>query len=477
MKTDLRNWLNQVDKLGELRVVEGADWNLEIGAITAINAKSNNPYTLIFDKIKDYPTGFRVLTGVVNNAHKFSLVLDMPPASSNYEFINELAEKFRTAAGKLNSSEPRVVQNGPLMENVQKGSEIDLFKFPVPKWHEEDGQRYIGTGHAVITRDKDSGRVNLGCYRVAAHDKNTCGLHIAPGKHGKLDYEKYHAEGKACPVAVSVGHHPLYFVLAGSEIPHEAISEYHYASALIGNPVDVIIEEVTGLPIPADAEIVLAGWCPPDKLREEGPFGEWTGYYAGGRAPDKIIEVERVYYRNEPIILGAPPDKGISDFCFSINVMRAAMIFNELIGKGIPDVKGVWLNEVAGQQWMVVSIKQRYAGHAKQAAIQVSQSYLSGAMGRYVIVVDEDIDPTNTQEVLWAICTRSDPEKDIDIIRRCRSNALDPLIKKPASAFFNSRAIIDACKPFEWMNEFPQEIRISPELEARVKGKWSEILA
>ncbi len=476
MRIDLREWLAEVEKLGEVRVVEGADWDLEIGTVTALNAKKPDPYTLVFDKIKDYPPGYRVVCGVVNNAHKMSLVLNMPQSRSKLEFVHALAGKLRSAGKSQEEFAPRPVKSGPVLENIQRGAEVDIFKFPVPKWHEDDGGRYIGTGHAVITRDPDSGRVNLGCYRIAAHNKNTCGLHCAPGKHGRLDYEKYHAAGKPCPVAVSIGHHPLLFSVSGCEVPHGTRSEYHYAGALVGTPVEVITEEVTGLPIPANAEIVLAGWCPPDKLIPEGPFGEWTGYYASGRAPEKIIEVERVYYRNTPIILGGPPDKGVSDFCFSINTMRSAMLYNELMDRGVPDVKGVWLSEVGGQQWMVVSIKQRYAGHAKQAALLLSQSLLSGATGRYVVVVDEDIDPTNTQEVLWAICTRSDPEKDIDIIRRARTHALDPMARKPAKVFFNSRAIIDACKPFEWIDEFPREIKISDDLAERVRKKFGEVL-
>jgi len=476
LKIDLRDWLAEVEKLGEVKHVDGADWDLEIGTVTALNAKKARPATLVFDKIRGYPAGYRVVTGVVNNAHKMCLVLNMEPTGSNNEFVHLLAKKLAAVEKKVNDFAPVTVKKGPVLENVQKGKEVDMFKFPVPKWHEDDGGRYIGTGHAVITRNKTNGRINLGCYRVAAHNKNTCGLHIAPGKHGRLDFEAYHEEGKPCPVLISAGHHPLFFALSGCEIPHEALSEYHYAGALSGTAIDVINEEVTGLPMPANAEIVLAGWCPPGKMMDEGPFGEWTGYYAGGRLPERIIEVERVYYRNNPIILGGPPDRPPSDFSYSLNTMRSAMILNELTEHGVPDVKGVWLGDFGGQQWMVVSIKQRYAGHAKQTAVLVSQSLLSGATGRYVIVVDEDIDPTNDQEVLWAMCTRSDPEKDIDIIRRARSNALDPMVRKPTKAFFNSRAIIDACKPFEWIEDFPREIKISAELAESVKKKFGKVL-
>ncbi|MDZ4246682.1 MAG: UbiD family decarboxylase, partial [Dehalococcoidia bacterium] len=295
-----------------------------------------------------------------------------------------------------------------------------------------------------------------------------------PGQHSRVHIQKYHEKGQACPIAVSIGHHPLVFRVASLEVP--AGIEYNFMGAILEEPVDVIIEEITGLPIPADSEIVLAGSCPPGNFRNEGPFGEWTGYYASGVEPAPVIDIERIYYRNNPVLLGSPPNKAPCDASYFGVLLRSAMLHNDLERMGIPDVKGVWISEVAGRQFITVSIRQRYAGHAKQAALLATQSRVGSNMGRYVIVTDEDIDPTNIQDVLWALCTRSDPVQDIDIIRNCRSNSLDPVIRKPSKAYFNSRAIIDACKPYEWKDEFPAEIRISPELADRVKSKWKDIL-
>ena len=97
-------------------------------------------------------------------------------------------------------------------------------------------------------------------------------------------------------------------------------------------------------------------------------------------------------------------------------------------------------------------------------------------MGRYVIVVDEDVDPTDLQEVIWALSTRSDPATRIDIIHRAPSNPLDPLIRKPAKSYSSSRAIIDACRPFEWINEFPKSVIVSKDLRERVSRKWPNIV-
>ena len=208
----------------------------------------------------------------------------------------------------------------------------------------------------------------------------------------------------------------------------------------------------------------------------EGPFGEWTGYYASKERAAPIVEVERIYYRNEPILVGAPPFRPPAEGALFAVVKSSALLWNNLVKSGVPDVKGVWMSEVGYQQFVIVSIKQRYPGHARQTAFLASQNRPAAYHGRYVIVVDDDIDPSDLQQVLWALCTRSDPEKDIDIIRRAWSTPLDTMIRKPTNAYFNSRAIIDACKPYEWIEEFPEDIKISRELVEEVKKKWGAIL-
>jgi len=183
--------------------------------------------------------------------------------------------------------------------------------------------------------------------------------------------------------------------------------------------------------------------------------------------------VERVYHRNDPILIGTTEDRPPSDATYYRALMTSSILYNELIQASVPDVKGVWISlEAGGQTLIIVSIKQRYAGHAKQAALLCSQLRIGAYMGKYVVVVDDDIDPTDTAQVIWAITTRSEPEKDIDILRRCWSGPLDPAIRKPTNAYFNSRAIIDATKPFEWIDEYPIDIRLSPELATKTREKW-----
>lgn len=474
MIIDSRDWLAKVDEMGELKRIDGADWKLEIGAISVLNAQRDESPALLFDHIDGYPKGYRVLTCSTSSRRRIELTFNLPKSDSGLELARAMREKLPEWEKRLPEFPYEIVENGPILENVRLGKDVNLFEFPVPKWHEQDGGRYIGTGDAIITQDPVTGEVNLGTYRIMVHDERTTALYISPGKHGRMHYEKYHALGKPCPVAMSFGHHPLIFRVAATEVPSG--SEYQFIGAVRGEPVKVIKEELTGLPIPAESEIVAVGWCPPEKSRVEGPFGEWTGYYASKERAAPIVEIERIYYRNNPILLGAPPGRPPQEATLFTLVKNSALLWNALIKSGVPDVKGVWLSEVGQQQLVIVSIKQRYPGHARQAAFLASQNRPAAYHGRYVIVVDEDIDPSDIQQVLWALCTRSDPEKDIEIFRRAWSTPLDTTIRKPTNAYFNSRAIIDACKPYEWIDEFPEDIKISPELVERVKGKWGTIL-
>ncbi|HLC25170.1 MAG TPA: UbiD family decarboxylase [bacterium] len=469
--TDLRDFIEKAKAIGELRVVEGADWNLEIGVLTELACHHESRPAILFDKIKGYPEGYQVLANSLGSLKRTALTLDLPDNLGAMDFIRAWREKSKS----LKMIPPRVVKTGPLMENVYSGKEINMLKFPTPLWHEHDGGRYLGTGSIDITRDPDEGWVNLGTYRVMVHNEDTLGFYISPGKHGRIQREKYFNRNESCKVAVSFGHDPRYFLAGSIELDY-GLSEYDFIGALKGSPVDVIDGDYSGLPIPADAEIVIEGEALASELMAEGPFGEWTGYYASSTRPEPIIKVKRLYHRNNPIILGSPPMRPPSELTAYRSYMRSALIWEEMERAGIPDVKGVWCHEAGGTRLLViVSIQQRYPGHAKQAGVVASQCHAGAYLGRYVIVVDEDIDPSNTYDVLWAMSTRSDPEKDIDILRRCWSGPLDPIIPKALKGF-NSRAIIDATRPFEWKDEFPRVAESSPELREKVRKKWEKVL-
>lgn len=471
---DLRSWINDVESLGELKRINGADWDIEIGAVTELgHHRGEQSDALLFDEIKDYPAGFRVLSNTLNTTKRLALTLGMDTNYTRLDFIRDIKQRISS----VDYLQPEVVKDGPILENVFEGKEIDMWKFPTPKWHEGDGGRYIGTGSVDITRDPDEGWVNLGTYRVMIQNEDTLGFYISPGKQGRIMREKHFAKGEVCKVAVSFGQHPLIYLAGGMEVPH-GVSEYDWVGGMQNHPVPVVHGEYTGLPFPANAEIVIEGDAIPGENMDEGPFGEWTGYYASARRPEPIIKVKRLYHRNDPIILGAPPTRPPCEFNYMRCFMRSAMIWQQLEAAGIPDVRGVWCHEAGGSRlFTIVSIKQRYTGHARQAGMVASFCLAGGYLGRYIIVVDEDIDPTNTNDVLWALSTRSDPEADIEIVRRAWSGPLDPMIRpNDKEKRHSSRAIIDACRPYEWINEFPPVAESSPEVRKAAEAKWGKML-
>jgi UbiD family decarboxylase len=473
---DLRAWLSEVRGLGELRDVHRADWNLELGAISELNVKKEGSPALLFDRIAGYPEGFRVLTCSTSSPGRLSSILRLGVGNSHHGLVQKLRGRPRAWQEQAARFDPVFAESGPALEHVQRGEEVDLYTFPSPLWHELDGGRYIGTGCSVVTRDYDSDWVNVGTYRVMIHDRRTVGLDMVPGKHGAIQYDKHMKAGKPFPVAIVLGADPLGYLISGIEVPF-GMCEYNYIGAILGKPVSVVRGELTGLPFPAASEIVLEGHAHPGDERIEGPFGEFHGYYPGKAATAPAVVVERIYHRSDPILLGSPPAKPPNDYSYSKAVMRSALLLDALAAAGVPDVKSVWAHEIGGaRMFNVVSIRQRYAGHAKQAGHILNQCGVGAYMSRYSVVVDEDIDPANLQEVMWAVATRTDPEIDIDIIRRGMGSKNDPMsIAYPYAAPFSSKAIIDACRPFEHLADFPRVAEASKELQEKVKAKWKEL--
>ena len=300
-------------------------------------------------------------------------------------------------------------------------------------------------------------------------DRNHVSLWISPGKHGRQIREKYFRAGKPCPVLISCGHDPLLFLAGGNELKF-GLSEYDYAGGHRGEPYEVVLSELHGLPMPAHAEIVLEGELVENVKAKEGPFGEFTGYYASSPSEQPVVQVKRVYYRNDPILGIASPMRPPSDFSFSKCVMKAGMIWDEVERAGLAGVAGVWVHEFGGaRMFNVIAIKQAYPGHARQAGLLAAGCQSASYLGRFVVVVDEDVDPTDLFDVMWAMCTRCDPANDIEFVRRAWSGPLDPLLDKASST--NSRAIIDACRPYERLEGFPDGGAREPRADAQGQGK------
>jgi len=468
---DLREWIDRVRPLGELRDVRGATWEEDIGRITEMLHHTDDSPAVLFDEIPGYPKGYRILVNANANRRRLALTLGLPLDIER----RPLMDAFLRMTEEGRALPHRYVKDGPVFENVLRGDDIDVLKFPTPKWHPLDGGRYIGTGVVDVLRDPDSDWVNLGTYRVMIHDKRRVGVYISPGKHGRQFRDTYFKRKEPCPIAVVCGVEPLLFIASALEVP-QGVSEYDWTGGIRGEPYEVVKEPITGLPIPANAEIVLAGFLRHDNVAPEGPFGEWTGYYASGSRAEPVLDIQAIYHRNDPIILGVPPNKPPYEPHRFREYLRSALLLRELKAAGVPGVVDAHCFGVGGCRLLIgVSIEQRYAGHARQAAHVAAMCRVGAYLGRIVVVVDEDIDVTDLNDVMWAVLTRADPERSLDIIHRAWSGPLDPAIHPDAKGF-NSRLLIDATKPWEWRERFPIAIGPDAETKRETRRKWGWLL-
>lgn len=470
---DLRDAVDRAEAMGELLRIDGADWKLEMGVLAEIvcHSKPGKAPAVLFDNIPGYPKGFRVLSGISNSTRRCAYLFGFPDHDRPTEVVRAYRDRMKSGFKLI---PPVTTTDGPILENVDRGDDVDLFKFPVPFIHEQDGGRYIGTNDVVIMKDPDQGWINLGTYRVVAYDRNTAGIWISPGKHGRLIREKYFAKGEPCPIVVCCGQDPLLFLAASHEISY-GTTEFAYAGGHRGRPFETIPGEVTGLPIPSHAELVLEGFLMPNEKRPEGPFGEFTGYYASKIREEPVIRVERVYWRNNPILTMAAPMRPPTDVSFSKCIVQSAMIWDEIESAGLPGVQGVWCSEAGAiRMFTSVSIKQLYPGHASQAGMLVANCHSGAYLARWIVVVDDDIDPTSLEDVVWAMSTRCDPATEVEIIRKGWSTPLDPMLREPP--WQNTRAIVDACRPWGWKDEFPAVASASRPLRDEVARKFAHAL-
>ncbi len=471
---DLRSWLIEAERLGEVKRVSGASWQEEIGLATELVSHSEAAPAVLFDDIPGAQKGFRVLTNIFGGARK-NMTLGFP---TDLDKVG-LSDAFAQAWEEQKALPPVFVESGPIFENVVVGEDVDLEIFPTPLWHQGDGGRYIGTGSYNVTRDRDTGDLNLGTYRIMLRDKRHVTYNAAPGKHGRLHHEKYIAKSEKMPVVLVLGGDPMTFLLGGTEAP-DGVCEYDIAGGLRNAPLQLVRGKITGLPFPANAEIVLEGFVHPEMLVPEGPFGDWTGTYTESGRKRPLCEISAVYYRNDPILLGFVPQSLPDEYSRYRAITRSALLKQNIQAAGVPDVKSVWAHECGGSRLLYgVSIKQRYDGHAVQAGHIACQCHVGAYGGRWVIVVDDDIDVTDLQELIWAALTRADPVKDIDFLRGGWNSPADPRIEPAERAKGNitsSRMIINACRPFSWKADFPAPVKASAEAAQRARERFGWLL-
>lgn len=470
MIRDLRDFISVCDHHGMLHRIDAAvDWRLELSHVAKVSEESRGP-ALLFENVKD--STIPVFTSAFATSERMALCLGEDPRLSIAELSRRWMQRLRREW-----IAPEVTNDVPVMENVLTGDGIDVTRFPAPWFYPRDGGRYFGTAVYSVCRDPDTGWTNLGTYRMQTQARDAVSVMMLRGKHGQLIRRKYVERGQRMPFAAVIGGDPALFLM-GSIQSGVGVSEYEIAGALRGEPVPVFVSELTGLTLPARAEIILEGYLDSEDLRSEGPLGEYTGYYSSTRSSDgagmePTLKVERILHRNDPIFWSTTVGKPVNDIHVFQSLNRSATLWHDLETMKIPGIRAVYVPpEACGWFWAVISVKQMYPGHSSQ----VANAAIGTSTGHYalkgVIVVDEDIDVEDWNQVWWALSTRFDPRRCIQIIDRGRSTPLDPSLPRD-SRYIMSRVIMDACTPFEWEDK-PVQVFMDRDTLGLVSSRWEE---
>jgi UbiD family decarboxylase len=490
---DLREWIAALESAGQLsRVKAEIDWNLELAQIVrrTWDTLGDASPAILFENIKDYkaPGPNKIFTGTFRSWYRTAMMLGLDPDNtSRSELIDTLRTRISDRAGFI---PPRIVKTGPVKENILTGDAVDMTKFPVPLFGERDGGRFIGTMHSVFTRHPDSDWVNVGTYRMMLHNGQETGIQMDPAnQHIGQHFYKNIERNEPMQVAVVIGQEPA-LTFMGASPTLEPVSELDVAGAIRGEPIDVVKCETNDLYVPANAEIVLEGTIHPKERKTEGPGPEYAGYYANQPGMKPVFRCKAITYRNDPIFRCTPEGHPINEDHMMLAINTSAYVLEALAKAGVPGVKNVAMPlDASGYATCVVSIKTSTEGHADWIASAIWGTKMNIWCFKYVVVVDEDIDPWNSEQVNWSIAWRVRPSLDIKIWPRHKGSRLDPSVP-PEQKGFQDRVLIDATRPYEWAPrdiwatdgigkgiplKFPLSTRPRSNVALNVNRRWEEL--
>jgi 4-hydroxy-3-polyprenylbenzoate decarboxylase len=489
---DLRGWLDALRAADELVEVTGeVDWDVEIGTVIRLLQADGTIPAPLFTNIKDYnkPDSVcrRLFSGGQASYTRLAMMFGLPRETPPRELVKICRTIFAERVP------PKVVKTGPVKENILKGKDIDLFEFPVPRWHRLDGGRYINTMQGTVTRDPVSGRMNVGMYRGMLGQKDTIPVLLWRPQNWGQDMQKYADRHEEMPVAFIYGWEPSLPFCAASPIPPD-VSEYDVMGAIRGAPVELVDCETVPLQVPASAEIVIEGTISSDPatFEMEGPFGEYTGYFGGDQAPKHKVKVTCITHRNQPILRGTlegTMPKMLNENSIMSSVQRAALAWNILERSGVPGVTDVHCPAANNGTTLMIQLRQSYRGQAKQAAAAIWGSNAAHLRYKHIWVVDEDIDIHDYAAVDWAIAHRVNAgENDVVIMPATFGAGLDPSTRRRDrnAALFGTgkwnRVLIDATINLDYDPDpelggarFPPTVWPAKDDIAKAHARWGEL--
>lgn len=466
---DNRQFTEALARTGDvITIKQEVDWDLEVGAIVRRSNERGGP-AVLFDRIKDYPPGYRILGTPLATYRRLAIAMGLDP-------VTPVQDIQATYESRLEHPlKPVLVDRAPCQQNKLLGEEVDLYRFPSPMIHEGDGGRFIGTWHAVISTDPDTRWTNWGMYRVMVHSRRYVAGTWRPGQHiGMALYGKYVPNHQAMPVAIAIGVDPLCSLAALS--PLEAgLNEADYAGALRGEPVELVKCHTSDLLVPAHAEIVLEGEILPDVRIEEGPMGEYTGYRVPGK-PKEACVIKAITFRDDPILtmtcMGTPTDDCV--LCTSVAMSVAEK--KRLLRHGLP-VTTVHMPIQGAQHVLVVATRNASGSTAEQIKKVIHSQRV---WHHIIIVVDDDVDVFDLPQVLHSLATKCHPVRGVKLGKPMPAMPLTPnLSPQEREQGIGPSVLFDCTWPAEWSKERDVPPRASfddmypKEVKDKVIRNWS----
>jgi 4-hydroxy-3-polyprenylbenzoate decarboxylase len=476
---DLREFVKKLEKEGELRRIgQEVDPVLEITEIADRMVKRGGP-ALLFEK----PKGSRVplVTNLVATERRMNLALEVDSLDDVAGRISSILDmqspqgllekvKMLPRLAELGSFFPKTVRRGDC-QDVVRTEGFSLFDFPILQCWPQDGGRYI-TWPMVITKNPETGKRNVGCYRMQVFDERSTGMHWQTQKHGAEHYRSARAKNKEgkLDVAVAIGADPATCLAGILPVPPD-MDEFLFSGFLRRDPVELVACKTVDLEVPANAEIVLEGYVNLAELRTEGPFGDHTGFYSlEGQYP--VFHLTCITHREDPLylttIVGPPPqeDYFIGHMIERVFLPVMKMQHPEIVDVAMP-AEGIF------QNLMIVSIRKSYPGHARKTMNAIWG--LGQAMfTKVLVIVDHDVNVQDSREVVWKALCAIDPERDIQFVM----GPVDTLDHAARRQDYGSKMGIDATR--KWPEEgytgrWPDEIKMDDATKRRVDAIWKQL--
>jgi len=476
--SDLRSYLNALEKAGELRRVPiEVSPILEITEVADRVVKKQGP-ALLFERVAG--STMPVAINLFGSRERVMRALEIDSWQEWSERVNfflepkvptSLLDKVKTLPklAEVAGFFPRTVKDGPVHEVVRTGDQVDLAEFPVLHCWPQDGGRFF-TLTNVITKDRATGGRNCGMYRLQVYDRNTTGMHWHLHHDSARIFQDRARAGERTEVAVALGGDPATMFAPAVPLP-PGIDEMVFAGFVRREPVEMVRCVSVNIEVPARAEIVLEGWVDPEERRTEGPFGDHTGYYSlADEYP--VFHVTAVTRRRDAIypttVVGRPP---MEDCWMGYAIER---MFLPLMQKMLPEVVDYHMPfEGVFHNLMVVAIDKRYPHHARKVMHGI-WGLGQATFTKVIVVVDADVNVHDPAEVAWRALANIDPQRDMEVVTG-PAETLDHASPLP---WWGSKVGIDATR--KWPTEgfarpWPDDIVMSPEVKRKIDALWNRL--